>query len=375
MPSYRASTDANADMLKKAEIMYRADAENTALTRGIGADELDRQESLKAINQKLNMLRSEKAKALEEKEMQYNRDTTVLQSLYDNEMKSEIVLEKQDREMNRNEKKIGSIKQDVLTLRRQVEIAQDETWRRNNKLFLLKSLFTYLLGVMIPLILLKNDKLSMKRTSISIMVLTVLFALIILWNLFHGKNRHKLRYNLRHWSSPKLSDIVDQEDEDEDEVNNQVENKIQKQRRKEKGKVMKFLHEVKTDLSQSLRNKNYRQAAELQEIFDQLRNGLKDGNSFGGFDNDEALQAFITNYEKGKAEGLEEHKNNLMKQLHELKMKKNTSKTHIDQLNKDYKRERKETNIVRKDIRTANRDMYNLKKNFRRTESELNRYK
>ena len=373
MPSYRASTDANADMLKKAEIMYRADAENTALTRGIGADELDRQESLKAINQKLNMLRSEKAKALEEKEMQYNRDTTVLQSLYDNEMKSEIVLEKQDREMNRNDKKIGSIKQDVLTLRRQVEIAQDETWRRNDKLFLLKSLFTYLLGVMIPLILLKNDKLSMKRTSISIMVLTVLFALIVLWNLFHGKNRHKLRYNLRHWSSPKLSDIVDQEDEDE--VNNQVENKIQKQRRKEKGKVMKFLHEVKTDLSQSLRNKNYRQAAELQEIFDQLRNGLKDGNSFGGFDNDEALQAFITNYEKGKSEGLEEHKNNLMKQLHELKMKKNTSKTHIDQLNKDYKRERKETNIVRKDMRTANRDMYNLKKNLRKTESELTRYK
>merc|ERR1711907_69349 len=162
MPSYREVTDANADMLKKAEIMYRADAVNTALTRGVGADELDRQESLKAINQKLNMLREEKAKALEEKERDYNRDTIILQSLYDNEMKSEIVLEKQHREMTRNNKKLGNIKQDVLTLRRQVEIAQDETWRRNNKLFLLKTLFTWLLGIMIPLILVKNNRLSNK---------------------------------------------------------------------------------------------------------------------------------------------------------------------------------------------------------------------
>ena len=64
-----------------------------------------------------------------------------------------------------------------------------------------------------------------------------------------------------------------------------------------------------------------------------------------------------------------------MKQLNKLKMKKNTSETHIDQLNKDYQREGQETNIVKKDMRSANRDMYNLKKNLRKTESELNRYK
>lgn len=373
MPSYREVTDANADMLKKAEIMYRADAVNTALTRGVGADELDRQESLKAINQKLNMLREEKAKALEEKERDYNRDTIILQSLYDNEMKSEIVLEKQHREMTRNNKKLGNIKQDVLTLRRQVEIAQDETWRRNNKLFLLKTLFTYLLGLMIPLILLKNDKISQQRASIVLMVLTVLFALVVMWNLFHARNRHNLRYNLRHWSSPKLSDIIDQEDEDE--VNNQVESQVQRQKRKEKGKVMKFLAEVRSDLRQSLRDKNYRKAAELQEVFDQLRAGLKDGNSFGGFDNEEALEAFIQAYHKSKSEGLEDLKNELMKKIHDIKLKQQTNKAHIDKLKKDYTRERKETNIVKKDLRSANKDAYSLTRDLKKTESTLNRYK
>ena len=373
MPSYRQVTDANADMLKKAEIMYRADAVNTALTRGVGAEELDRQESLKAINQKLNMLREEKAKALDDKTRQYDRDTVVLQSLYDNEMKSEIVLKKQDREMERNEKKLGNIKQDVLTLRRQVEIAQDETWRRNNKLFLLKTFFTFLLSIMIPLILVKNDKLSMKRASFAIMILSVLFSLVVLWNLFHGRNRNNLRYNLRHWSSPKLSDIIDQEDEDE--INNQVENAVQKEKRKEKGKVMKFMAEVRVDLRNSLREKNYRKAAELQEIFEQLRDGLKDGNSFGGFDNDEALESFIKAYEQSKSEGIEDMKNTLMKKLHDTKMKQQTNKTHIDQLNKDYTRERKETNIVKKDLRDARRDNYTLSRDLKRTESQLNRYK
>jgi hypothetical protein len=372
MPSYIQSTDANADMLRNAEKMYRADAENTALTRGIGADELDKQESLKAINQKLNMIREEKAKALIEKEKEYNRDTTVLQSLYDNQMKSEIVLEKQNREMNRNNTKIGNIKQDVLTLRRQVEIAQDETWRRNNKLFLLKTLFTFLLGVMIPLILLKNDKISQKVAAISMTVMLILFTLAVLWNLFHGKNRNSLRYNLRHWPSPRLSDIIDEEDEDD--INNEVESSVERQRKKEKGEVMKFLSEVKLDFKKSLRNKNYREAADLQEIIDKLISGLKDGNSFGGFDNLEQLQQFIKTYKKTQASGYEEQKTALMKKMNELKMKQDTNKSHIDKLKKDYQRERKETNIVKKDLRGAKRDAYNLTKNIRKTKSSLGKY-
>jgi len=372
MPSYRKVTDANADMLKKAEIMYRADAENTALTRGVGADELDKQESLKAINQKLNMIREEKAKALNEKEREYNRDTTVLQSLYDNQMKSEIVLEKQDREMNRNNTKIGNIKQDVLTLRRQVEIAQDETWRRNDKLFLLKTLLTFLLGVMIPLILLKNDKISQKIAAISMTTMTVLFALAILWNLFHGKNRNSLRYNLRHWPSPKLSDIIDEEDEDD--INNEVENAVENKKKKERGEVMKFLSEVKLDFRKSIRNKKYREAADYQEVMDKLVSGLKSGNSFGGFDNLGQLQNFIKKYKEQQSSGNDENKAALIKQMHELKMKQDTNKSHIDQLNKDYKRESKETNIVKKDIRYAKKDAYNLTKNIRKTKRDLGKY-
>ena len=372
MPSYRQVTDANADMLKKAEIMYRADAENTALTRGVGAGELDREESLKAINQKLNMLREEKAKALEEKEREYNRDTTVLQSLYDNQMKSGIVLEKQDREMSRNNQKIGNIKQDVLTLRRQVEIAQDETWRRNNKLFILKTLFTFLLGIMIPLILLKNEKISTKIASMTVVVMGVLFTLAISWNLFHGRNRNSLRYNLRHWASPKLSDIVDQENEDE--INDSVEGKIERERRKEKGETLKFVASLKSDLRNSLKHKQFRKAGEINETLEFLISGLKSGNSFGGFDNLEQLVVFIKAYEEGKKSGKEAQKETLLKQLHELKLRQKTGKGTISNLNKDYTREVKETRAVKSNIKRAKRDKYNIGKSIRKTQRELDSY-
>ena len=138
---------------------------------------------------------------------------------------------------------------------------------------------------------------------------------------------------------------------------------------------MKFLAEVRSDLRQSLRDKNYRKAAELQEVFDQLRAGLKDGNSFGGFDNEEALEAFIQAYHKSKSEGLEDLKNELMKKIHDIKLKQQTNKAHIDKLKKDYTRERKETNIVKKDLRAANKDAYSLTRDLKKTESTLNRYK
>ena len=372
MTSYRKVTDANADMLKKAEIMYRADAENTALTRGIGADELDRQESLKAINQKLNMLREEKAKALEDKEQEYNRDTIILQSLYDNEMKSKIVLEKQDRELNRNNSKLGNIKQDVLTLRRQVEIAQDETWRRNNKVFYLKTLLTWLLGIMIPLILVKNNRLSNKWAAIIVTAITVFFALILLWNIYHGQNRNSLRYNLRHWNSPKLSDIV--HEEDEEEINDSLEREVERRRKKEKGETLKFIALIKQDLRRALRNKNYRDAAEYQEILDKLTLGLREGNSFGGFESLEALKNYIKLYNEKKASGRKEQRGALLKRMNELKMKHESKEVDIDSLNKDYKREIRETNVVKKKLRTAKKDIYNINKDIRMTQRDLNNY-
>ena len=64
-----------------------------------------------------------------------------LQSMNDNQLKSDVILKKQDKEMNYNHSRLNNMKADVMTLRRQVEISQDVTRRRNNRLFLFRAFF------------------------------------------------------------------------------------------------------------------------------------------------------------------------------------------------------------------------------------------
>merc|ERR1712093_501597 len=97
--SYRSIINANADMLNKAEKMYQSDRRNIMLSTGASIDEVERKESVDAINDKLTLLQKEKEQALQEVAAQYHRDTAVLQALHDNEAKSDVILKKQDKEL------------------------------------------------------------------------------------------------------------------------------------------------------------------------------------------------------------------------------------------------------------------------------------
>ena len=54
--SYRNIINANADMLTKAEKMYQSDRRNIMLSTGASIDEVERKESIDAINDKLNLI-------------------------------------------------------------------------------------------------------------------------------------------------------------------------------------------------------------------------------------------------------------------------------------------------------------------------------
>ena len=60
--------------------------------------------------------------------------------------------------------------------------------------------------------------------------------------------------------------------------------------------------------------------------------------------------------------------------MNELKMKHESKESDITSLNKDYHREVKETNLVKKKLRTAKKDIYNLNKDMRMTQRDLNNY-
>ena len=58
-------------MLNKAEQMYRQDKQSIQLSKGQSIDEVQKQDSIDAITNKLNMLRNEKLQAIEDKQTEY----------------------------------------------------------------------------------------------------------------------------------------------------------------------------------------------------------------------------------------------------------------------------------------------------------------
>ena len=98
---------------------------------------------------------------------------------------------------------MSNIKSDVITKRRQVEIAEDETRRRNNRIFVLKTSFFVFSLCTIPLVLLINGILNRNNALMIIVVLMGFYATLMIMNL-STRNRHILNWNVRTQSLDKL---------------------------------------------------------------------------------------------------------------------------------------------------------------------------
>ena len=209
--SYKNVIDSNINLIKNAEIMYENDLKNLELNRGKNIDQYENEQMIKSINEKLNLLRKEKKVAFNKKLNKYNDNTKLLQAINDDNYKSDLLIKKQDKEINYNANKIQSSENDIITLRRQVEISQNQTLKRNNRLFLLKSLFVYLLILILPILLIKNNNISQIVGMISIGSITTLFVFIVLYNFYRHRRINNLHYDLTDWESPKLQDVIDEE--------------------------------------------------------------------------------------------------------------------------------------------------------------------
>ena len=295
--SYRSIINANADMLNKAEKMYQSDRRNIMLSTGASIDEVDRKESVDAINDKLNLLQKEKEQALQEVSSQYHRDTAVLQALHDNEAKSDFILKKQYKELKYNKSRMVNMKADVMTMRRQVEISQDVTKRRNNKTFILRATFVYLMLLIIPVMLMKNKTLDPKWAHTAIGALTVLYVLQILWVFWFWRDRNPLRVNVRHWKKPNLKKVLS-----ESKLSEADKESIEESKRKANmTELEKLVEQLEEDLETALDEENYNLAANCRARLDAIRHARVSGeDELGGYSSIDAIRADMKKFKDGR---------------------------------------------------------------------------
>lgn len=204
MSRYGDIVKANADFLEKSKTMLELDAQNLAKSTGKSVEEIQKAQDSKVIRSKITNLVEEKKKALEELEKEYNRVTSIMNSGIENMDKSKLFLENQNREIYRNNEKLDTIKKDILTLRRQIEISENEFSKKSYYIFVLKNIFVFCLLTILVALLYKNDNISKERAMTIVAVLAIMLVLIVLYNVWITRYRDPNTFHKMNWPAPKL---------------------------------------------------------------------------------------------------------------------------------------------------------------------------
>ena len=207
--SYGDILRANADMFEKTKLMLELDAKNAKLERGLNNQQINKEVSNELILNKILRLVDEKKKIMNELEREYNRDTSILKDKYETgDIKDNLIMN-QEREIQRNKKKLEMIRNDILTLRRQLELGENEYRKKSFYLLFLKNIFIFLLFGLLLGLLVRNNRLSMSKATYAAIVLVVVFVLIIAYNLFMNRNRNSNIFEKQDWAAPTLDKVTD----------------------------------------------------------------------------------------------------------------------------------------------------------------------
>jgi hypothetical protein len=111
------------------------------------------------------------------------------------------VIKLESDEIIRSRRDIENLDKDINTTRRQVEIIQDISLRKSNSIFLLKTSLTYLCLILIPLLLTVKQYISWKGFSYFAIGLTILFGIVVYFNIRSVLSRDANRYSSREFTT------------------------------------------------------------------------------------------------------------------------------------------------------------------------------
>ena len=138
----------------------------------------------------------------------YNTKTAIAASKYGEIEKVNTLMKTQNNNSDSNNSKLEKLDNSIYSQQRQVQISNDESRRKNENLFLLKILLTYLLIISIPLLLKRSfmDNFKTLHVILVIIFISLPFLYIIGWNLYSIRNRSPMRWPLRNWPVGTIPD-------------------------------------------------------------------------------------------------------------------------------------------------------------------------
>ena len=104
-----------------------------------------------------------------------------------------------DKQINRMDKDIYHTRNNIMTLRRQTEIAENSFLKKDDILYILRTTFLYLTLIALIVMFLPTSQFF----NFFIIVLTVAYVLYLAYNYFSFRSRDKNRWTVHVWGKPE----------------------------------------------------------------------------------------------------------------------------------------------------------------------------
>ncbi len=188
--NYSTVMNSNSNFLNNANLVMNSKSNNVVA------------DNSNSIELTTESILDEKRAALRSLESDYLRISQVVNSNNQNNFKSDLYLENQNREISKNQVKLDELKSDILTLRRQIDIGENEFLTKSYKIFFLKHIFIFgLIGILVGL-LYKNNNITMQTATMIIIGFAIFFSLVFFYNIFITRFRNLNDFHRMDWTTP-----------------------------------------------------------------------------------------------------------------------------------------------------------------------------
>jgi len=344
------------DVLRRNRTMYETDLKNTDLNSGLSWNEIEDNKSQRAIKNKLDMLKNTWNIAFDERQRLYDDATNVIKANDDNSQKTVLLVKKQTKEMSHNYNQINDIKNNLNTLRRQVEISMDESMRKNNNLYILKIILVYLLLSILPILLAKEKAISKTISIIFMVILSLIFILLILWNFYQTRNRYPLRYSVRTFNTPTVAEVLKKE------LVNSIEEESEQEQ--EEDNCDDIINELKKLFTKAKLNNELCVAGQIRKKFRDFEHQSAMGKKFCGQADNVALSLVYKEYKEKLDKAIDETAKNKTKKAKELKTK-------LDEINLEINQKENLINAKKNKCDNKKNELKDIKKERKDTIEEL----
>lgn len=182
--SYSNVLRANASMFSKAKVMLEGDAQARRYKRGLSKAAATKEASDQLISDKIQQIVNEKREIAQELTRDYNRDTDVSNQKIMTIHNMKKLGTSLNREISRNDLKLARLRNDILTLRRQIETSENEHSKKSFIVFFLKNIFIFLLAVILVMLLVKNGNIPQEmavKINIGLAVTLTIVSAVRIW--------------------------------------------------------------------------------------------------------------------------------------------------------------------------------------------------